>query len=218
MAYLDTFKFFCPNQGRFWKNHLCETQLSEFVAGLYFNYHNSSQTDIILIDFAKAFHTVPPQQLFYVWRRQGRSWRMGIRWIELVPSKMAVLDCKWISVIKCNKLLFKFSNLQIDSSIVIWTKSFVRLKGQCATMNNTVSSQQPVISGVPQGSMLCCLSFMLIACQHQYLEQFSCMLVTALFTEKLMMHLTTLPFRRICIKSVSGAQYGKWTSAVNVGY
>ena len=47
------------------KANSCETQLSSLFQDISLNYDNNTQTDLISLDFAKAFDTIPHQRLLY---------------------------------------------------------------------------------------------------------------------------------------------------------
>ena len=49
----------------------CETQLLSFVQQLAANSDKNIETDLIIMDFAKAFDKVPHQQLLYKWNQES---------------------------------------------------------------------------------------------------------------------------------------------------
>ena len=61
MSHLKEFKILSDIQHGFLKSHSCETQLLITLEDLARNLNNGKQSDIILLDFAKAssFDTVP---------------------------------------------------------------------------------------------------------------------------------------------------------------
>ena len=58
MAYLDKHQLFHSNQNGFRKKLSCETQLIQFVQDISDTLNESGQTDIIVMDFSKAFDKV----------------------------------------------------------------------------------------------------------------------------------------------------------------
>ena len=65
MKHLETNGILHHCQHGFRHNHSCETQLISLVHDLTYNYDAGMQTDLISMDFAKAFDTVPHQRLMY---------------------------------------------------------------------------------------------------------------------------------------------------------
>ena len=59
MKYLETNGILHHHQHGFWHNRLCETKLISLVHDLTHNYDIDVQTDLISMDFAKAFDTFP---------------------------------------------------------------------------------------------------------------------------------------------------------------
>lgn len=62
-CHLGDHSFFFHNQHVFRPGLSCDTQLFEFVTDLHLNLDSSIQTDVIYLDFAKAFDCVPHQRL-----------------------------------------------------------------------------------------------------------------------------------------------------------
>ena len=52
------------------------------------------------------------------------------------------------------KLLFKLQNCGISGKLLAWLSSFIHGRSQCVVLENCFSSVSDVISGVPQGSVL----------------------------------------------------------------
>jgi hypothetical protein len=100
-------------QHGFRKARSCETQLIDFIQELTKSNNSSKQTDLIIMDFAKAFDKVPLCRLLY-------------------------------------KL--KFYGIQKD--ILNWIKAFLSDRTQTVFINGTSSTSVPVTSGVPQGTVL----------------------------------------------------------------
>ena len=72
-----------------------------------------SQTDVIFLDIAKAFDSVPH-----------------------------------------NELLLKLRRLGVCGDVWLWLKAYLFGRLQCVSIDNNISSLLPVLSGVPQGSIL----------------------------------------------------------------
>jgi low affinity Fe/Cu permease len=53
-----------------------------------------------------------------------------------------------------SELLFKLSSLGITGKLLAWLSVFLRNRSQCVVIENVFSSVSDVISGVPQGSVL----------------------------------------------------------------
>ena len=63
MSHLEEFKIVSDIQLGFRKSHSCETQLRITLEDLAKNLDHGKQSDINLLDFAKAFDNVPHQRL-----------------------------------------------------------------------------------------------------------------------------------------------------------
>ena len=97
----------------------CVSQLLECINDWSFNYDNEIQTDIIYLDFAKAFDTVPHK-----------------------------------------RLIQKLKNVGIRGRVLAWLTAFLSNRRQRVILRNGSSSWQWVKSGVPQGSILGPLLFL----------------------------------------------------------
>ena len=91
----------------------CETQLLSFVQELASNYDKNIQTDLIIMDFAKAFDKVPHQRLLYKLKYYG-----------------------------------------INNETLNWINAFLSDRTQTVVLDGESSDIAPVTSGVPQGTVL----------------------------------------------------------------
>lgn len=91
----------------------CVTQLLESLNDWTLSYDEKKETDIIYMDFAKAFDSVAHQ-----------------------------------------RLLYKLSHYGINGHIKNWIAAFLKDRRQRVVLRNGVSEWNKVISGVPQGSIL----------------------------------------------------------------
>ena len=113
MSYLGAHNILYPLQHGFRKARSCETQLLEFVTDLIDTPMNTRQTDVIVMDFSKAFDKVPH-----------------------------------------NRLLLKLKYYGIRNNTLDWLKNFLNNRQQCVIVNGEYSTPVPVLSGVPQGSVI----------------------------------------------------------------
>ena len=63
MSHLENLNVLSSFQHGFRAQHLCESQLIITVEDLATNLDNKIQTDVLILDFQKAFDTVPHQRL-----------------------------------------------------------------------------------------------------------------------------------------------------------
>ena len=114
MTHFDSNDLLNPIQHGFQSKHSCETQLVNFTQEIFDNLENGKQTDLIIMDFSKAFDKVDH-----------------------------------------NLLIYKLFNLDlVNLSTVSWIKSFLQNRSQLVVVEGKQSSSVPVMSGVPQGSVL----------------------------------------------------------------
>ncbi|KAK3085883.1 hypothetical protein FSP39_009995 [Pinctada imbricata] len=113
MTHADTHNILYPLQHGFRRSRSCETQLLEFIDDISKNIENSAQTDILVMDFSKAFDKVSH-----------------------------------------NLLLHKLNHYGIKGKINRWIKNFLFSCIQAVLLEGVTSDYVPVLSGVPQGSVL----------------------------------------------------------------
>ena len=113
MSHFDDNNILSQYQHGFRSEHSCESQLISFTQEVYDNLENGNQTDIIVMDFSKAFDKVDHY-----------------------------------------KLIYKLSALVIHPLTTRWVKSFLQCRTQQVRIYGCTSDTLPVVSGVPQGSIL----------------------------------------------------------------
>ena len=71
MNHLNLNNILIDNQHGFRANHSCTTQLIAFIEDVSHALDHQKQVDIILLDFSKAFDTVPHQRLLSKLKHYG---------------------------------------------------------------------------------------------------------------------------------------------------
>ena len=90
MNHADTHDILYPLQHGFRKFRSCETQLLEFIDDVTKNIENSTQTDILIMDFSKAFDKVSHNLLIHKLYHYGIQGNIN-RWIKF--SSIAYSGC-----------------------------------------------------------------------------------------------------------------------------
>ena len=113
MKHMDENKILSEYQYGFRNQRSCESQIIGLVHDLTSNMDKNYQTDMIVLDFAKAFDKVSHP-----------------------------------------RLLHKLEHYGIHGNNKNWIKSFLNNRTQAVALENTISDNVDVASGVPQGSVL----------------------------------------------------------------
>lgn len=113
MNYLEQNNYLTDNQHAFRKNRSCESQLINVIHDWTKMLDEKKQVDVFILDFEKAFDTVPH---------------------ELVKTKL--------------------HSLGVSKQVIIWIGQFLANRQQKVVINGTSSKSSDVVSGVPQGTVL----------------------------------------------------------------
>ena len=120
MDHIQLNNILIDNQHGFQPGFSCQTQLISLMEDVSYALDNQLQTDLILLDFSKAFDTVPHK-----------------------------------------RLLAKLQHYKIDNHVWAWTQSWLTQRTQSVVVDGASSQPVSVLSGVPQGTVLGPLMFLL---------------------------------------------------------
>ena len=120
MEHLESNQILSDNQHGFRSNRSCETQLVNTIEAVAREIDHRGQMDMLILDFSKAFDTVPHQ-----------------------------------------RLLYKMSHYGITSNTLQWVSAWLTTRQQRVCVDGESSRNNPVRSGVPQGTVLGPLCFLI---------------------------------------------------------
>jgi len=120
MEHLNSNNILIDSQHGFRSQHSCVTQLISLIEDLSHALDQRKQTDVILLDFSKAFDSVPHQ-----------------------------------------RLLVKLRHYGINSHVCQWINTWLTRRSQRVALDGSFSNPVSVHSGVPQGTVLGPLMFLL---------------------------------------------------------
>jgi len=97
----------------------------------------------------KSFHlspvTFPHVFLNSIYESFGSTTQTGVVYLDFKKAFDSVAH---------NELLFKLWSFGIQGNLWKWFRGYLTSKMQCVAIGSSISAQFPIISGVPQGSIL----------------------------------------------------------------